>query len=527
MSTNISKQKRDNLINKIKVIKNHIAKAKYDENIGKLLTYLNELEKEINGKKYGLVFEEHEEKIDQKLKTHTPVLSEEKNLFINNGGQLNFLIEGDNLPALKLLEKTHKGKIDLIYIDPPYNTGNDDFAYSDKFVSFDDKFKHSKWISFIKKRLVIAGKLLSDTGFLTISIDSIEIANLKNICDEIFGEQNFCNIIIWKKTNSPKSQSLSLGNQHEYVLLYAKQIEKIKLEKRVGILKTSMFNKDDKDGRGKYQTVNLIAAGTQRSLKRRSFEFMGIKEQWLYKLETLLKWKKENRIYKTRGGKLRLKQYLSEASAGSVSDLWIDDEIKPIQGGSDEYVGFISQKPKSLIKRIIKLNGKKHQQILDFFAGSGTTGHAVMELNKEDGGNRKFILCTNNENNICKEITYERIKRVIAKENYQASLKYFKIDFIPIDEQLYYEYADKLLKHIRELVELENGINFEGNNKIKIILTDIELAAFSKKETELKKCHKLYLGHDVLVSGIQEKLLKDHEIEIKIIPDYYYKELES
>ncbi len=527
MSTNISKQKRSDLICKIGLIKNYIAKAEQDKNTGNLLTYLSELEKEINGKKYGLVFEEHEEEIDQKLKTHTPVLSEEKNLFINNGGQMNFLIEGDNLPALKLLEKTHRGKVDVIYIDPPYNTGNKDFIYSDNYVSVDDEFKHSKWISFIKNRLALAKKILSENGLISISIDSIEIGNLKIICDEIFGEKNFCNIIAWKKTNSPKSQSLSLGNQHEYVLLYSKNIEKIHLNKRIGVLNNKLFSKDDRDGKGKYQTVNIAAAGSQRTEKRRSFEFMGVTDQWLYKYETLEKWSKENKIYKTNGGKLRLKQYLDEALPGTVSDLWIDDEIKPIQGGSNEYVGFLTQKPKSLIKRLMKLGGRKKTIVLDFFAGSGTTGHAVMELNKEDGGNRKFILCTNNENNICKEITYKRIKRVIAKENYQASLKYFKVGFVSIDEQLYYEYADQLLKHIRELVELENGINFEENSKIKIILTDAELAAFSEKEIELKKCQKLYLGHDVLVSGVQEKLFKDHEIEINIIPDYYYKELES
>lgn len=123
MSTNISKQKREDLLNKIKEIRNYIAASQQDENTGNLLSYLSDLEKDVNGKKYGLVFEEHREKIDEVLDTHTPVLSEEKDLFIGNGGQMNFLIEGDNLASLKLLEKTHKGKIDLIYIDPPYNTG--------------------------------------------------------------------------------------------------------------------------------------------------------------------------------------------------------------------------------------------------------------------------------------------------------------------------------------------------------------------------------------------------------------------
>ncbi|MFR7428325.1 MAG: hypothetical protein ACLUT7_09020 [Ruminococcus sp.] len=156
MSTNISKQKREDLLNKIKEIRNYIVAAPQDENTGNLLSYLSDLEKDVNGKKYGLVFEEHREEIDEVLDTHTPVLSEDKDLFIDNGGQMNFLIEGDNLASLKLLEKTHKGKIDLIYIDPPYNTGNKDFIYDDIFVDSEDSFKHSKWVSFMSERLTIA-----------------------------------------------------------------------------------------------------------------------------------------------------------------------------------------------------------------------------------------------------------------------------------------------------------------------------------------------------------------------------------
>lgn len=144
MSTNVSKEKREKLLAKIKSIKTFIATAPQDENTAQLLSYIADLEKEIKGKKYGLVFEEHREAIDELLETHTPVLTEDESLFIDNGGQMNFLIEGDNLASLKLLEKTHKGKIDLIYIDPPYNTGNKDFIYDDRFIDNTDNFRHSK-----------------------------------------------------------------------------------------------------------------------------------------------------------------------------------------------------------------------------------------------------------------------------------------------------------------------------------------------------------------------------------------------
>ena len=130
-------------------------------------------------------------------------------------------------------------------------------------------------------------------------------------------------------------------------------------------------------------------------------------------------------------------------------------------------------KPMDLIEKLLRRGtDRKDVTILDFFAGSGITGHAVMKLNAEDGGSRRFILCTNNENNICCEVTYERIKRVINKEGYAASLNYFKVDYIPVSERMYYEYADELLAHIRELVELENGINFTGNAEVGIVLTE-------------------------------------------------------
>lgn len=127
---------------------------------------------------------------------------------------------------------------------------------------------------------------------------------------------------------------------------------------------------------------------------------------------------------------------------------------------------------------------------------------------KNDDSNRRFILCTNNENNICREVTYERVKRVIDKEGYAASLKYYKVDYIPISDRMYYEYADELLKHIRELVEIENGLNFTGNDEIAIVLTDEELEAFTEDTDKLAKCRKLYMGHDILPTDVQEKSCK-------------------
>ena len=145
-----------------------------------------------------------------------------------------------------------------------------------------------------------------------------------------------------------------------------------------------------------------------------------------------------------------------------------------------------------------------------------------MKLNAEDGGTRRFILCTNNENGICRDVTYERIRRVIDKEDYAASLKYYKVGYVPISDRMYYEYADELLRHIRELVELENGINFTGNEEIAIVLTDEELEIFLDDEGICKRCRKLYMGHDVLLDAQQAQALQEYNIAVNVIPDYYY-----
>ena len=208
-------------------------------------------------------------------------------------------------------------------------------------------------------------------------------------------------------------------------------------------------------------------------------------------------------------------------------------EIISIFSGS---APFDTPKPTRLLERILQLStfNSQFSTVLDFFAGSGTTGHAVLKLNAEDGGHRKFILCTNNENNICRDITYQRLKTAITgmrkdKSKYSdglpGSLKYFKTDFIPISEKMYYEYADELLLHVRELVELENAVNFDKDASVAIVLDDDEMEDFAKTIEKNNSVKTLYLGHDVLLSSKQERLLKAHNIGVNVIPDYYYREL--
>ena len=540
MSTNISKKKRDDLLDKIKQIRAFIAAAPQDENTGNLLSYLSELEKDVNGKKYGLVFEEHREEIDEVLDTHTPVLTEDADLFIDHGGQMNFLLEGDNLAALKLLEKTHRGKIDLIYIDPPYNRGKTDFVYDDDFVVNEDTFRHSKWISFMKSRLEAAKRLLTEAGLVFISIDDNEVAALKLLCDEVFGADFFINLFVWQRNSSAKTEKGKFTVNTEYVLLYAKSGAYTinSAYKPLSDASQKVFKFDDNDCRGKYQTVSLQKPRDPGPETTYDYADNTGKvwpcptKGWRMKYEKIKALENDNRLVLS-GKSLRVKDYWNEREneGKRVDTLWSDlpqntagsGELEAIMGKANT---FDNPKPTELIKRCLEI-GCKNARVLDFFAGSGTTGHAVMKLNAKDGGSRRFILCTNNENGICRDVTYKRIRRVIDKEDYAASLKYYKVDYVPISDRMYYEYADELLRHIRELVELENGINFTGNEEIAIVLTDEELEIFLDDEGICKRCRKLYMGHDVLLDAQQAQALQEYNIAVNVIPDYYYKELEG
>ncbi len=543
MTTNLSKERRDTLVAKINEIKGFIEHQQQDENTINLLSYINELEKEIKSKKYGLVYEEHKEEIDEILENNVPILKEEKDLFVDNGGQINFLIEGDNLACLQLLEKTHKGKVDLIYIDPPYNTGNKDFIYDDSFVDRNDAYRHSKWLSFMNKRLRIAKKLLSPSGVMFISIDDNEQAALKTLCDTIFGE-NRVEQYIWclqDKTEGSfvKTAGLTVRKEHEYIIACFNSPNKhFKRYKGVREFSEGSFSNPDNDPRGDWFSGNISRNGITSTTGSKYYTITNpagesFTRNWTLSKEEYEEALKDNRIFfaKNGAGVPRLKIYKNADIELIQSSLFNDvhtsitgkNEIKKLFNGETP---FNFPKNTFLINRLMTIaEESKDYTILDFFAGSGTTGHAVMKMNAEDGGNRKFILCTNNENNICKEITYERIKRAITQETYQSSLKYMKVDFEPITDKLYYEYADNLLKHIKELVELENAINFDNNNSIAIILTEEELDTLTSNiPTELET---IYLGHDVLPTEEQETIFKTKKIKINIIPDYYYKGLEG
>ena len=531
----------------------------------------------IDSKRYGLVWEEHAELVEEEMKIKIPVFIEDEIRKIHgnpDSTDYNFLLEGDNLHSLHLLKKTHAGKIDVIYIDPPYNTGNKDFVYNDKIVDKTDGYSHSKWLSFMSKRLEIAQELLSDTGVIFISIDDNEQAQLKLLCDQIFGNKNYLNTIVVKaKTSSGASgggQDKKLKKNFEYILIYLKN-ETVMLEKPIKKIKISDYISKHKENKvGFYYTRILEECGERKLIKEdegikiyqhQNFRFSTVVEKM--KLENLSidevynKYfskifmvtnaqtsilNRLNRIMTEKGklisydyipksGKFRgqkitkyvwnqtlvvwfaesaIKEGHSVYKTLQIGNLW--DDISwgrlDLQGGVSLKNG---KKPLSLLNRLLKISVGKNSTILDFFAGSGTTGHAVAQLNKEDGGNRKYILCTNNENNICEEVTYKRLSNI--QEELPHNLKYFKTQFIDKDDEDL-EYA--LLNNVKTLIELEHAIDLKESDKtVAFTLSEI-------RNLDLTGIKTVYVRQHSHALMEKEDRLRYEGVELVDVPEYYF-----
>ena len=445
-------------------------------------------------KTYGLVWEDKPEDVEERLREELPVLVERNDdkvhsiISDNPDAPNHIIIEGDNLEALSTLAYTHAGKIDVIYIDPPYNTGNKDFIYNDSYVDSEDSYRHSKWLSFMSKRLRIAKKLLSDRGVIFISIDDNEQANLKLLCDEIFGLKNFVCSFIWRggKRNMAKWVSTS----HEYMLLYAFNLDNCRElgvewhEKKRGIDEIYKIARQIKK---KYPTDNILAS---KELKQ---WFSSLPEDNPSKDHSHYCWIDDNGVYFasdiSRGGgggpTWQIRNPKTNEIVKTPARGWaysnVEDLLEDIKNGVVHFNGsgvpckkrylkdnetqiletvfykdrrasskrlrdlmgsdvFTFPKDEEILASKIKSFSLKNSLILDFFAGSGTTLHAVMQLNAEDGGKRTCILCTNNENGICENVTYERNKRVIngyTKPNGEAveglhnnNLRYYRTAFV-------------------------------------------------------------------------------------------------
>ena len=451
-------------------------------------------------KKYGLVWEDKPEDAEQRMVNEQPVLVEvpERAILSDDAEAPNhILIEGDNLEALTTLSYTHAGKIDVIYIDPPYNTGNKDFIYNDSFVDKEDGYRHSKWLSFMNKRLKIAKNLLSDKGVIFISIDDNEQAPLKQLCDEIFGERNFVAKFDWrKKTGANDAKDIAVIT--ESILLYSNSkvlaVEREIWNRDEGSRNMKRFKFSDEfvETRGKYYLDTLDRGGLQYSdsmnygieapdggmiYPNGRSEF--VNDGWIWKWgKDKVKWGLENKFLefvkskKSSGSKytIKYKVYENVDNEGNirkkVGRAFTNLILEPInQQGNSELmalfgeVPFSNPKPLGLLQYLLNTIVIKDVTVLDFFAGSGTTLHATMQLNAEDGGHRQCILVTNNENGICENVTYERNRRVI--QGYitpkgekvpgltRNNLRYYKTKFVP---------RDKSPKNLRNLMALSTDM---------------------------------------------------------------------
>lgn len=450
-----------------------------------LLMKISELESELHRlkrqKKYGLVWEDKPEEVVLQCRENIPILKEAKARRIADSEELptNLLIEGDNYHALSVLNYTHRESFDVIYADPPYNTGNKSWRYNNDYIEKDDAFRHSKWLSYISKRLTLAKNLLSESGILIFAIDDYEAHTLRLLLDEVMGEENRLGTVAVVHNPRGRNDDRFFATQHEYMLVYAKDRNKAELgnfalseedkgqyKKRDAIsayAETSFMrtgNNSNRHERPKLfysiyfnaKTEKLSLVPTKGSVEILPINEAGEEKTWRWGKETFERLCDTDLFVKIVKGKPRIfkKRRLTEEAGKKPKTVWYNPRydassygimvLQDIFGRGNHF-----NYPKSLLlmRDVLEVTSKPDSLILDFFAGSGTTGHAVLGLNREDGGSRRFVLCTNNENNICEEVTYERLKRVIKGyknkkgdkvEGLGGNLAYYKADLVNIEK---------------------------------------------------------------------------------------------
>ncbi len=499
-------------------------------------------------KKYGLVWVNKKEDVKEKFKLYSPLLSlnPKKCFFENDKSENNIFIEGDNLDSLSILNYSHKGKIDVIYVDPPYNTGATNWKYNNSYVDSEDPYRHSKWISFMYFRLHLARTLLSEEGIICITIDDYEFPRLFMVMEEIFGSNNFLGNVIIRNNPGGRKSKRKVAAQHEYAIFFSKnpQVSVAKIDIEIEN-KSHKYEKNDKGELIEWRNLrkegsdSMAKPGSDRfypiyfdsdtgeissskilPIKILPLDSKGDKRIWRRSkddVDVLFK-KNELKIKKTSYGNQVYFQFKGGLSGETPKSLQLDNKFSASEYGTKELDNILGEresfnfpKSKHAVAQCIKIaSSKKDAIILDFFAGSGTTGQAVLELNNEDGGNRKFILCTNNENKIADEVCYPRISKIMG--GYQnkggefikglgGNLKYFNIIHVLRGKKD----SDKkiLANNINDLICLkENTFN-------KFLV---------KPDFQIYKSIFLYVViiHDILSINEVKKELRNLDLPIKI-----------
>ena len=396
----------------------------------------------------GLVWERDEIEADQALNEDYVALDLDPTLSHGAAPWENLIIEGDNFDALRALRLSHKGAIRCIYIDPPYNTGNRDFVYNDRFVDKTHRFRHSLWLEFMYRRLVLAKELLADDGVIFVSIDDNELFRLGMLMDRVFGTDNFVAQFIWRKVDSPNDNKVAVTPDHEYLLCYARQADSLHLVQKEAPEIIAAYGQRTEAGK-RYRDRLLKKNGANSLRRDRPSMFFpiagpdglevfpihdnGEEACWAkgrqgvaaHIADGTLIWKQREKL-----GRLTWEPYTREYAPDDPTrpwpTIWAD---LPTMRQAKAFLRdvfqtadlFSTPKPVDLIERVLRVTGDKQAVVLDFFAGSGTTAHAVAKLNAEDGGTRKFILVSNTEatedqpdKNLCRDVCAQRVRKVMG-----------------------------------------------------------------------------------------------------------------
>ena len=503
---------------------------------------IDEVKKLKKRKKYGIVWEDKPETVATLCKEKLPVLTEDKSKEIETDKEkpVNILIEGDNYHALSVLNYTHKGKIDVIYIDPPFNTGATNWKYNNDYVESDDAFRHSKWLSLMDKRLRLAKSLLKRNGVLICAIDENELWHLGTLLEEIFSGHEVHLVTIVHNPRGVQGKNFSYTNEFAYFVI--PDGEKVVGHRKLSedeIYWSNLRNWGGESSRTDakncfypiiIQNNKIIGFGDvpkndfhpKKQTEEKNGQFyvwpidvQGVERKWRYARQSVESIVNFLRIKKSKD---RIEIEIGK-DYGTVRTVWQDPKYDAAEYGTKLVHALVPKNHFDFPKSVYNvydclapiITEQKNALVLDYFAGSGTTGHAVMLLNKEDGGNRKFILCTNNENDIAEEICYPRIKKVIeGHKDYQnitkipANLKYFKTDFV--DAQPTDRNKRRLVDKSTEMLclkedcfdEVIKGHEFKiftnsQNKNLGIIYDDDGIEPFKKEVKKSKKRFVVYV----------------------------------
>lgn len=516
-----------------------------DNNLQKKVAELEAQIRKLKKNNLGLVFEDKTEDVVEQSKIKVPVLKEvlKNRLDLGAENTNNLMIEGDNYLALSVLSYTHKKNIDLIYIDPPYNTGAKNWKYNNNYVDKDDEYRHSKWLSFMRHRLNLAKNLLKDDGVLICAIDENEQAHLNVLLEQLFPahERHLITIV-----HNPRGiQGTNFSYTHEYAVFVIPKNLKTIGDRVIDGEEISWRGLRDNggeslrtDARNCFYPIivkngQVIGFGDvvsndihpKREEEKKNGTYIypidneGVERKWRYARQSVDKIKHLLRITDGRGGK----EIQIGKDFGKYRTVWIDKKYDANEYGAKLLRELVPTSdfdyPKSLYTvydcLFAVVGERPHANVLDFFAGSGTTGHAVLEMNKIDGGNRKFILCTNNENNnggnggIAESVCYPRIKAVISgyknKKNEKAAgipsnLFYYKTDLVDIEQihkvpdeakiRITYEAGEMIGVREDTLNEIEKNDwwqIFEGNGKLTAIYFKEDKTKLGELITKLEK----------------------------------------